>query len=59
MIQHDNLEEFADGRDYDAQDTSDTGLAFYMALTRETGGPVLEIACGTGRGVPAYRTPGL
>jgi ubiquinone/menaquinone biosynthesis C-methylase UbiE len=28
---------------------SDTGIAFYAALAQETGGPVLEIACGTGR----------
>ncbi|MDQ4129213.1 MAG: class I SAM-dependent methyltransferase [Actinomycetota bacterium] len=49
MIDHDNLEAFADPVDYDRQDSSDTGVAFYAALARETGGPVLEIACGTGR----------
>jgi SAM-dependent methyltransferase len=32
-----------------AEDSSDTGVAFYAALAQETGGPVLEIACGTGR----------
>ena len=31
------------------EDASDTGIAFYTALAQETGGPVLEIACGTGR----------
>ncbi len=31
------------------QDSSDTGVAFYSALAQEAGGPVLEIACGTGR----------
>jgi SAM-dependent methyltransferase len=31
------------------EDTSDTGIAFYAALAQETGGPVLEIASGTGR----------
>jgi SAM-dependent methyltransferase len=45
----DNLEEFADPAGYDRKDSSDTGVAFYAALARETGGPVLEIACGTGR----------
>src|SRR5215210_4549231 len=49
LIDHDNLEEYADPVAYDRQDTSDTGTAFYAALAQETGGPVLEIACGTGR----------
>jgi SAM-dependent methyltransferase len=49
LIDHDNLEEFADPHNYDLEDSSDTGLAFYSALAQETGGPVLEIACGTGR----------
>ena len=49
MIDHDNLEEFADPPTYDIEDSSDTGSAFYTALAQETGGPVLEIACGTGR----------
>lgn len=49
MIDHDNLEEFADAVEYDRRDTSDTGVAFYSTLARETGGPILEIACGTGR----------
>ena len=49
MIDHDNLEEFADPHRYDIEDDSDTGVAFYTALARETGGPVLEFACGTGR----------
>jgi SAM-dependent methyltransferase len=49
LIDHDNLEEFADPHRYDLEDDSDTGIAFYTALAHETGGPVLEIACGTGR----------
>lgn len=49
MLDHDNLEEFADALSYDNQDSSDTGLAFYAGLAAETGAPVLEIACGTGR----------
>ena len=49
MIDHDNLEEFSDPANYDMEDASDTGIAFYTALAQETGGPVLEIACGTGR----------
>jgi SAM-dependent methyltransferase len=49
LIDHNNLEEFADPHNYDIEDNSDTGIAFYSALAQETGGPVLEIACGTGR----------
>ncbi len=49
MIDHSNLEEFSDPINYDLQDSSDTGIAFYTALVRQVGGPVLEIACGTGR----------
>lgn len=49
LIDHDNLEEFSDPENYDIEDPSDTGTAFYTALAEETGGPVLEIACGTGR----------
>jgi len=49
LIDHNNLEEFADPHTYDIEDNSDTGIALYTALAQETGGPVLEIACGTGR----------
>jgi SAM-dependent methyltransferase len=49
LIEHNNLEEFADPLNYDIEDSSDTGIAFYTALAQETGGPVLEVACGTGR----------
>lgn len=49
MIDHDNLDEFADPDTYDIECSDDTGVAFYSALAQETGGPVLEIACGTGR----------
>lgn len=49
MIDHDNLEEFADAINYDIEDDSDTGVTFYSALAQEIGGPVLELACGTGR----------
>lgn len=49
MIDHNNLEEFADPLNYDIEDNSDTGIAFYTALAQKTGSPILEIACGTGR----------
>jgi SAM-dependent methyltransferase len=49
VLDHTNLEAYAHPVDYDLEDASDTGVAFYRALARETGGPVLELACGTGR----------
>jgi ubiquinone/menaquinone biosynthesis C-methylase UbiE len=49
MIDHDNLEEFADPVSYDLEYGDETGVAFYAALAGEAGGPVLELACGTGR----------
>ncbi len=56
MLDHDNLDDFADPLAYDAADSSDTGVAFYSSLARETGAPILEIACGTGRvGIPIAR----
>jgi SAM-dependent methyltransferase len=48
-MSHDNLEAFDDPVNYDIEDDSDTGVAFYSNLALETGGPALEIACGTGR----------
>ncbi len=55
-MDHDNLEEFADAARYDQEDASDIGIGFYAALAQETGGPVLELACGTGRvSVPIAR----
>lgn len=49
VIDHNNLEAFADAENYDYEDTSDDGVAFYAALAAETGSPMLEVACGTGR----------
>ncbi len=49
MIDHDNLEEFRNPKEYDIRDSSTTGLDFYAALAKECGAPILEIACGTGR----------
>jgi SAM-dependent methyltransferase len=48
LLDHDNLEDFQDAENYDLHE-NDTGVAFYTALAQETGGPVLELACGTGR----------
>lgn len=50
MIEHDNLEDFRDGELYDLQDEGyydDYPLTRLWAQT--TGGPLLDLACGTGR----------
>jgi SAM-dependent methyltransferase len=50
------LAEYADTENYDYEDPSDTGVAFYSALAHETGGPILELGSGTGRvAVPIAR----
>jgi ubiquinone/menaquinone biosynthesis C-methylase UbiE len=50
MIPHDNLEEFRDPANYDLEEgeRSAPRIAFYCDLATEVGGPVLEVACGTG-----------
>jgi 2-polyprenyl-3-methyl-5-hydroxy-6-metoxy-1,4-benzoquinol methylase len=50
MIDHDNLEDFRDALIYDLQDEgyyADYPLTEQWART--TGGPLLDLACGTGR----------
>lgn len=46
----DNLEEFADPPNYDIEEgeRSAERIAFYCDLAKTVGGPVLEIACGSG-----------
>ncbi|MBL8095287.1 MAG: class I SAM-dependent methyltransferase [Anaerolineales bacterium] len=50
MLPHDNLEEFQDPANYDLEEIPGAGarIAFYAALARQVGDPVLEIACGNG-----------
>jgi 2-polyprenyl-3-methyl-5-hydroxy-6-metoxy-1,4-benzoquinol methylase len=50
MIKHDNLEEFNDSANYDLEEgeRSAARIKFYTDLACKAGGPVLEIACGTG-----------
>ena len=50
MIPHDNLEEFRDPANYDLEEgeRSAARIAFYCELAESVGGPVLEVACGTG-----------
>ncbi|MFX1272451.1 MAG: class I SAM-dependent methyltransferase, partial [Promethearchaeota archaeon] len=44
---------YSDGRHYDlmldVRGQTDSGLEFYLQQTRKYQGPVLELACGTGR----------
>ena len=50
MTDHNNLEEFTDPANYDLEEAerSEARIRFYANLAQEIGGPVLEIACGTG-----------
>src|SRR5690348_14868826 len=50
MIDHDNLEEFRDPQTYDLEDNGyDDDWALTEQCARSLGGPLLDLACGTGR----------
>ena len=50
MIDHDNLEEFRDPQTYDLQDEGyEADYALTERWARSLGGPLLDLACGTGR----------
>lgn len=50
MIYYNNLEEFQDPENYDLEEASHVNqpITFYGSLAKEYGGPVLEVACGSG-----------
>ena len=50
MIDHDNLEEFRDPQTYDLEDNGyDEDWPLTEQWARSLGGPLLDLACGTGR----------
>jgi 2-polyprenyl-3-methyl-5-hydroxy-6-metoxy-1,4-benzoquinol methylase len=50
MIDHDNLEEFRDPQTYDLEDEGyDADWPLTEQWARSLGGPLLDLACGTGR----------
>ena len=50
MIDHDNLEEFRDPQTYDLEDGGyDEDYPLTEQWARSLGGPLLDLACGTGR----------
>lgn len=50
MIDHDNLEEFRDPQTYDLEDGGyDEDWPLTEQWARLLGGPLLDLACGTGR----------
>lgn len=57
----DNLEEFTDPPNYDIEEgeRSSARIAFYCELAKTIGGPVLEIACGSGLVTLAIAAQGL
>ncbi len=54
-----DLSEFTDPALYDAENRWAADDEFYLALARETGRPVLDLACGTGRLARAIAAAGL
>src|SRR5213082_2106812 len=59
MIDHDNLEEFRDPQTYDLEDEGyDDDLAITEQWARSLGGPLLDLACGTGRMAPRLAAQG-
>src|SRR5579859_7219131 len=51
--------EYDDGADYDLQNPWSADDDFFLALARRVGGPVLDLACGTGRLARALTAHGL
>jgi SAM-dependent methyltransferase len=49
MLDHGNLEEYADPAAYDDENTLDEEGDFFLARAAHYGAPVLDLACGTGR----------
>ena len=61
MLAHDNLEEFGDPANYDLEEApgSQARIGFYGDLVAQAGGPVLELACGSGLVTLAVAARGL
>src|ERR1051326_443904 len=48
-IMDDNLQEFSNPDLYDAENRWSADDEFYLNLALQIGGPILDVACGTGR----------
>src|SRR5262245_24530402 len=58
-IMDSNLQEFTNPALYDAENHWGAADDFYLALAQQVGGPVLDVACGTGRLAHAMAQTGL
>lgn len=55
----DNLSEFTEARLYELENKWSADDEFYLAFAKRQGGPLLELACGTGRLAEAVARSGL
>jgi len=60
MVDHSNLEEYSSPELYDLENPDfEPEGSFYLSIAKETGGPILELGCGTGRFTIALARNGL
>lgn len=55
----DEVSEYSNPEEYDAENAWDIADDFYLELATEIGGPVLDAGCGTGRLTRAIAAAGL
>ncbi|MBA2453699.1 MAG: class I SAM-dependent methyltransferase [Chloroflexia bacterium] len=59
MSTDENLSEYTNPEEYDAENTWAADDDFYLELVQQIGGPILDAGCGTGRLTRAFAADGL